>query len=88
MVISRFAFIFLGGYTTNEAKGILQEVKEAKYSPARIHVKENNYMSTYPEKYLKFLKGDTFRIDSIRKLEEEIQGFDGYYFTGSQYIFG
>jgi len=61
----------------NEAKGILQEVKEAKYSPARIHVK-NNYMSTYPEKY-KFLKGDTFRIDSIRKLEEEIQGFDGYY---------
>ena len=61
----------------NEAKGILQEVKEAKYSPARIYVK-NNYMSTYPEKY-KFLKGDAFRIDSIRKLEEEIQGFDGYY---------
>lgn len=60
----------------NLRRGLVSEVNDPRFS-SLINV-ENHYMSAHPEKY-KHLRGNAERTDSIRRLEEQNNGPDGYY---------
>lgn len=61
----------------NIEKGLIENICNPKYFTAKVNV-QDYYMSQNPSQY-KFLKAHPEWVDSIRSMERNSNGFDGYY---------
>lgn len=66
----------------NIDKGLIELVKDTTHFTAPINV-QNHYMSAHPDKY-KFLKLHPEWVDSIKHLEQQYNGPDGFFLPASK----
>ena len=66
----------------NIDKGLIEHVKDAVHFTAPINV-QNHYMSAHPDKY-KFLKAHPEWVDSIKQLEQQYNGPDGFFLPANK----
>lgn len=66
----------------NIDKGLIEHVKDAAHFTAPINV-QNHYMSAHPDKY-KFLKAHPEWVDSIKQLEQQYNGPDGFFLPANK----